>query len=193
MTPATNTRTKATDQVRTTSVAFAFHGAPLAMISGAPNSRSRQRAEHRRAFTLIELVLAIAIMAIASAIIWPRYGRSVANYRADAAARRVAQDLKLAATWARQRSQSKLIIFNATGYSISGMRALDGSGGLYAVDLTQEPYRATLRGVDFGGFTQASFDGYGTPVTAGVIRLQSGSVVRTVTMDAAGNTSITQN
>jgi len=169
----TNTNTRATEQ--NISVALAIGPSP------------------RSAFTLIELLMAITIMVIGTAIVWPRYGRAVASYRADSAARRVAQDLKLASTFARQRSQSRLVTFNATGYYITGLRPLDGVGIQYVVNLSQEPYRCTLRGVDFAGTTQVSFDGYGVPVTAGVVRLQSGSTLRTVIMDAAGNTTITPN
>ncbi len=135
----------------------------------------------------------MAILAVASSLVFSRYGRSIASYRVDSAARRVAQDLNTTKGWARARSQSKLITFTATGYSISGLRALDGTSMIYTVDLSKEPYRTTFRSIDFGGTTQCMFDGYGAPQTIGTVRLQSGEAVRTVSMDAAGNITIATN
>jgi prepilin-type N-terminal cleavage/methylation domain-containing protein len=151
------------------------------------------RARRSAGFTLIELVLATAILVVAAAMVWPRYGRAVASYRAESAARRIAQDLNAARAWARERSQSKLIIFGATGYSIAGMKAIDGASIAYSIDLTQEPYRSTLASVDFGGSRQCMFDGYGAPQTTGTVRVTCGGSARTISMDAAGNITIALN
>src|SRR2546423_11308670 len=88
----------------------------------------------RRAFSLIEMVLVLAILAMVSAIAVPRYAGSIARYRAETAARRVAADLALAAAHAADAGKPQLVVFVARSYQMPGMPHLDGkSYGDYTV------------------------------------------------------------
>jgi prepilin-type N-terminal cleavage/methylation domain-containing protein len=137
-------------------------------------------------FSLIELVLVLAIAGVLFAIAAPRYGQSVDRYRAEIAARRIAADLLLAKTRARTASHSQSISFNsATGtYTLPGESDADHPSETYSVNLTKAPYRASLAAVSFGGTAVLTFNGYGVPNFAGSITVRAGSSQRTVAVAA---------
>jgi prepilin-type N-terminal cleavage/methylation domain-containing protein len=141
-----------------------------------------------RAFSLIELTLVLVIMGIMAAIAAPRYARSLARYRTDMAARRIASDLQVAQNRARSSSTSQTITFDTTAstYTIVGMTAPDRPGQSYVVNLKDDPYLATIGTVNFGGGGTLTFNGYGDPDSAGTITLTSGDVTRQVLL--AGDT-----
>src|SRR5687767_1140695 len=78
------------------------------------------------ALTLVEMVLVVAITALISAIALPRYANSIARYRAESAARRVAADLALAQNSASTTGRPQSIVFVARGYQMPGLAHLDG-------------------------------------------------------------------
>ena len=139
----------------------------------------------RRGFTLLEVMLVMAIAAVIAAIAVPRYGVALARYRADAAARRVAADLAFAQSTARATSQSVTMTFDAAAetYTIVGLSDPDHLAAGYVVDLTQRPYTAVVSSVNFGGGAGVTFNGYGVPATGGDVVVASGKWTRTVHVD----------
>src|SRR3954469_1258777 len=105
----------------------------------------------RRAFTMVELVMAMAIMAILAAIAIPRYASAISSYRARAAAQRIVHDLAQVQSLARTTSSSQTIVFSTTGYQISNLRDLDTASTTYAVQLSAEPYKAAIASVNLTG------------------------------------------
>ena len=96
-----------------------------------------------RGFTLLELTLVLAIVSVFSGVVVLSYGRALAGYRADAAAERVATDIRLTQTKARGMSTSRAIIFS-TGTNSYGI--LDEPGATnpaqsYLVNLGADPLR----------------------------------------------------
>jgi prepilin-type N-terminal cleavage/methylation domain-containing protein len=81
----------------------------------------------RRGFTLVELVVVVLLIGIMAGIAGPRYGQSLASFRADCAARRIAADLRLAAYYAQRSSVAETVDFDAAthSYAFSGMRHVD--------------------------------------------------------------------
>lgn len=136
-------------------------------------------------FNLIELVLVIAIIATLAAVAMPRYADALVRYRVDAAARRIAADLTLARAEARTASASRTIAFDtaANRYQVLGVADLDNSGSVYTLELSDEPYHATLASADFAGNNQVTFDGYGVPSSGGSVVVQVGNVTKTVLLD----------
>ena len=63
----------------------------------------------RRGFTLLELVLVVAILGVVAAIAAPRYGNAIQNYRANAAAQRLRADLEYARARAKSTSSSRTV------------------------------------------------------------------------------------
>ena len=134
-------------------------------------------------FSVIEVVLVVAITALVSAIAVPRYASSLARYRADAAARRVAADLALAQNHASTAGRPQPVVFVARGYQMPGMPHLDGkSYGDYTVDLGADPYGVTRVAAEFGGDASVKFDLYGAPDSGGSVVIEVGDVRRVVTL-----------
>ena len=134
-------------------------------------------------FSVVEVVLVVAITALVSAIAVPRYASSLARYRADAAARRVAADLALAQNHASTAGRPQPVVFVARGYQMPGMPHLDGKGyGDYTVDLGADPYGVTRVAAEFGGDASVRFDLYGAPDSGGSVVIEVGDVRRVVTL-----------
>jgi prepilin-type N-terminal cleavage/methylation domain-containing protein len=147
-----------------------------------PAAPSRRRAS---AFSLVELLFVITIIAIVAAMAVPRYGRSVARYRAECAAKRVAADLTLARATAKAVSDSRVVTFNtvAGSYTLGSVRNLDHhTGRPYTVALSDPPYNAQLYYADFGGAPQAEFDMYGAAKWGGKVIVRVGEFENTVAL-----------
>lgn len=140
---------------------------------------------HARGFSLVELVLVVAIIASLAAIAVPRYARSIVRFRVESAARRIVADLDLARKSARRSSTSRTVAFTiaANTYRISGLGGLDDRSQDYAVLLSGEPYRAAIVSCDFGGDTEVVFDGYGVPDSGGTVTVRCGDIRKTVELD----------
>ena len=160
------------------------------MTEGKPRTCRRGR----QGFSLLELVMVVAIMAIVAAIAVPRYGQAAARYRIDVAARRIVQDLSLASRQARNAGAPRTVAFNAAGtqYTISGLAALDKAAQGYQVDLLAEPYCSRVDSANFGGDGTVVFNGYGQADSGGQVVLKSGSMTRTITLDAASGKASVQ-
>lgn len=153
-----------------------------------------RRRRHRRrgpgtpaAFSLLELVLVLLIIATFAAIAAPRYANAVARYRADAAAYRVAADLEYARACAKSASSSQAVVFDPDSdlYELTGQEDPDRAGAPYRVRLREEPYHADLTGADFGASGKTvTFDGFGVPDRSGQVDLQVGDDTRTVLVEA---------
>lgn len=148
---------------------------------------------HYRGFTLVDLIMTLAIIVIVAAIAAPRYFNSLSRYRADAAARRVAADIALTQRTAKSTSASKTIKFDSATeqYQILTLTKLDNSGDPYIVNLQDPPYQALLGLIDLGGDWQVTFDGFGIPDSGGFVDVQSGDVIyRIILNPETGATSI---
>jgi Tfp pilus assembly protein FimT len=149
----------------------------------------------RRAFSIIELTLIIAIIGIMASMALPRFSGSLMRGRADAAARRVSADIALAQNLARQASASRSIEFfiGSGTYRLPGVSDPDRPGTDYLVRLAQSPYEARLSEASFAGESVLTFDGYGVPDSAGTVVLQVGSEQRTLTVEAhSGRVTISE-
>src|SRR5215213_1839947 len=138
-----------------------------------------------RAFTLVELTMSMAIMAVLASIAIPRDASAISSYRARAAAQRIVNDLAQVQSLARTTSTSQSIVFSATGYVIPNLRDLDTASTTYTVRLGAEPYNATITAINLtAGSKQIIFDGFGVPDCVGSVTLQAGINSRTVVIDA---------
>jgi len=158
---------------------------------GIPNARFEIPAGG--GFSLLEVVLVTAIIAVCAAVAIPRYGSATGRYQADLAARRVAADLRQAQSRARMISAACTIAFtpSTNKYQIVNAPSFDGAGGTYTVDLTVPPYKARIVSANFNGATQVAFSGWGLPDTEGTVVIAVGSEERTITLNGqTGQVSI---
>jgi Tfp pilus assembly protein FimT len=138
------------------------------------------------------MAMVIAIMALTAGIAAPRYARSLALYRATAAANRLAADLSLARVSARTTSATRSVDFAApaVGYTLAGLTDTEHPAATYAVSLAGDQYQVTaltpaLAAVGTGSaVTSVGFDRFGAPDAGGTITVQVGDARRIVTVDA---------
>ena len=136
-------------------------------------------------YSLLEIILVLAIIVTLSAIAAPRYAASLARYRADLAARRIVADIVQAQLSAKAACASSSIVFSVSDnkYEIPNLTSLDGASGSYVVKLSMRPYEANLVTADFGGDNQLIFNGWGLPDSDGTVTLAVGSEQRTVSVN----------
>ncbi|MEM9881347.1 MAG: hypothetical protein AAF800_00325 [Planctomycetota bacterium] len=139
------------------------------------------------AFSLIELVLTTLIVGLLAAVAVPRYAQASANVRLDAAARRVATDLKHAADLARTRSGPVVIGFNQITDQVSIFYVDPGPTTVTAslTELGGPPYRVSIVSADFNGVGLLGFDGFGQPEFGGTVTLRAGGRELMLNVDAA--------
>src|SRR3954464_8982059 len=108
--------------------------APLPILR--PCRPRRRRAYRGNAFSIVELALVMALIAVMAGIALPRYGRAIASYRAATAAQRIVSDIVLAQSTARVTSSAVTIVYTpGAGYTIDGIRDLETGSSKYTVSL----------------------------------------------------------
>jgi prepilin-type N-terminal cleavage/methylation domain-containing protein len=157
---------------------------------------------HRRAYTLVELVVVMMVIGILSAVAAPRYFDTLAVSRVDAAAKRIAADLGLMRARAMMKGQvaTEEVRFYpaADRYELIDTPDRNHSGQVYTVELANTAYPADIVSVEFTNdegatsFMTVQFDMYGRPwcgnapmapmVTAQIL-VQSADQQRTVIID----------
>lgn len=136
------------------------------------------------AFTLIELVLVVAILGVVAAIAIPRFASATTRYRLDLAASRIEGDAVLAAEWARAAGRSHLMTIDPAGDGYTIHIGADGSGSKRAdVSLGAEPYGCDIQSVSVSsGGAKIVFDGFGRPVAGASVVLRIGDETRTIVL-----------
>lgn len=154
--------------------------------------RMDQAGRPRRAFTLVELVVVMAILGIVAAIASPRMGQAMARRRLDACEHRIIADMGLARSTARATSASVTMRFGvaSSSYKILGVVDPDTGSAAYTVDMTRSPYHATFQSADFGGDDTVVFDGYGVPDSAGFVVVAVAGEGRVLALGSGGEAAV---
>lgn len=132
---------------------------------------------HRPGFSLPELLIALAMIGILSAITGPRIGEALRRHALEGAAQQLALDMKRAQSEAVKRNRNvSLTRVGLTGYSVDG-----GPATVFADQVT---------------FTTASpatvtFASFGPPTTgSATMTLRRGTASKTVRVSATGRVSV---
>lgn len=146
----------------------------------------------RRGFTLLELIVVLAIMATVSSIAIIRYSGSLNTYRVTLAAEKIAADLQWARTRARTSSATRDVTFDVAShaYSVSNETLRPGIANAYDVRLSTDPYRVNIASANFGGSNVLTFDAYGGNSASGTVRITAGTAIRDVQITASGSVNI---
>ncbi len=137
------------------------------------------------AFTLIELMLVVVIVALLASVAINRTASAITNSRVRMAAERVSADLALARERAISAGVTHKVLFEKASYESGTLAAFESGQVGPPVDLSAEPYLLDQVEVDFDGGTAVTFDPYGTTSAGGVVKLTAGGVQRCVLLDSA--------
>lgn len=139
-----------------------------------------------RGFSLVELVIVVAILAAVSGIVIPRFTTSAAHYRVTLAADKLAADIAWAQSRARGSSAGRKVQFvSGSRYQVAGETMSAWNAGVYEVALKASPWDVTVLSPNFGGRGVIEFDGYGRPTAGGTVKLSAGGgATRTITVFA---------
>lgn len=138
----------------------------------------------RRAFSMVELLVVLAILGVFAGAASVRLTASAERARTDAAARRIVNAIEDAQSRARTESTKCKVRFIANPPTIEIKGPLTGHEGLDTIRLDHSPYRVRLKNTTLGGRDGIEFDRYGRPDTGGYVLVTSGRFDRTITIDA---------
>ncbi len=149
----------------------------------------RARATLIPAFSLVELVVVLAIISIGSGVAIFRFASTSARYRVDFAASRLRHDLHLLQARARAAGDARTLRINAAShaYELVGEPGLQRASTPFTVRLSEEPYGVRITGVQTtDGQGVLVFDGWGQPSQDLSVTIAAGSASRTVSIDRIG-------
>ncbi|HZW11469.1 MAG TPA: prepilin-type N-terminal cleavage/methylation domain-containing protein [Phycisphaerales bacterium] len=129
-----------------------------------------------RAFTLIELVVVLAVMAVAAAVAIPASVSTAGQYRANLASTRVGADMRRLQQDSWHNATTSSIVFSTAGDSYDLVN-LEGSGATTTVHLGRSPYRVDLVSAQFDGVARVDFRaGVSSAASGGTVRVKASGV-----------------
>lgn len=140
---------------------------------------------HRRGFTLVELVITIAIIATIAAVAVPRFAAADTRYRLSLASQRIMSDLSVTAASASAAGTTRPVFFDPVGdtYVMMGVESRGRAMNRW-VDLSRKPYDADLISATFTDATHLRMTGHGVAETDGVIIVAAGREAKRIRLTA---------
>lgn len=131
-------------------------------------------------FTLIEVTLVVAIIAVMAAMALPRMAAATDRRRADLIARKVAADLTWVQAAARARCTTATLTVDATGksYTMAGMTDASRVVSGLTVTFNDAPFSGKVTPAS----TVVSFNSSGIPSASVTLTCTSGSASRNVVL-----------
>lgn len=156
------------------------------------NTTRRKRPPRKSGLTLVDMVISVMIMGILAAVATPRFANAMTEYRIQAAAQRIAADIRYARQQAIAKSSDTSIQFMTLPnyYEISGVANPDRRNGNYIVNQSDIDSDISSLVANFDGTALLTFNHHGVPQTgspltnlsAGTITITMGNLQRTITV-----------
>jgi len=154
-------------------------------------SARRPASVGRCAFTLVELLIVVAVLVIAAAVVIPNIG-SAADAQAMSAARVLAADIEMARSLALRSMRPHTVLFSDDLQSYKVVADYDG-GSFAAAEAVPHPVtegkrmettlaerlgmdRVTVESVSFGGERFVTFNELGEPSASGTVIVAAGDL-----------------
>lgn len=137
----------------------------------------------RRGFTIVELMMTLAIIATLSAIAAPKMMGAESRWRVRGAAQRIAADMERARSIAFASSSTVTLTFSRDRYALSCSDAEVDAAEAMSVQLFRKPYHVRIVKVDLSK-SLVRFDGAGTASAGGSVYVSDGFHVCEVRLDA---------
>ena len=164
------------------------------MLNANPSYGRRNTARAARAFTLVEVLVVVAIIGIAGAVVVPQMLRS-GTMQLQAGSRIIIADMLYAQNEAIARQSPRRMVFDTdnNNYKLTDTAGTaitvswkNGAAGNYVVDFKNDSRfsRVSISDVNFGGSKTVEFDVLGAPSSGGTIDVSSGSLKYRITVAA---------
>jgi len=155
--------------------------------------KQRPIMKHNKAFSLTELLIVLAVIAILASVATLRFGYALDNAQITSAADRLIADLQLVRDQAIRNQQSYTLTIDTAScsYQAPGVRSLANRPDIIA-NLALQPYRVSAIAGSAGDDLAVTFDHRGQVDQPGVIILQSGSRRATIVINQDGSIERTQ-
>ncbi len=159
------------------------------MLGNVPkNNFSRGFQKGRCAFTLVEIIVTLVILAIVAAMTVP-YVTGAASIQASSAARLIMSDLEYAQSQAITTQSPVSVTFSVSGNSYT----VSNASGTLIHPISKQAYvvdfdtlggfgNVSVSAADFGGALNVTFDALGAPDNNGTVTVIAGSHTYTVTV-----------
>ncbi|GEM_PF-1443812 len=144
----------------------------------------------RRAYSTLEVVVTLSIIAVTTAIAAPRFAASMQRTKIERAAALIAADIARARENARAYGMDQTIAFSGSRYALTTRTATRTS--TQTVDLFREPFENAVNLVRTGSFSSVTFNAYGSPSNSLVVGLRSGTLLRVLTLQQTGDIAISE-
>ena len=147
-----------------------------------------KKIDNRSGFSLIELTVTMMLVGITAAVVVPKISGAVTTTRLNATAMQMVADFETARRYAISTSTSQEIqVVTANNeYILKDMPDMNHPNvASYTVDLNELQGTVSILSVDFNSTDSMTFDMYGKPNHGGTVVIQSGTQIRTITIDAS--------
>ncbi len=146
------------------------------------------RERSRTAFTLIEMIVVLVVLAVAASIIIP-YATGTTSFQASAAARLIMSDLEYAQSQAITTQSPVSVGFSVSGnsYTVSNasgtlIHPISKQAYIVDFDTTGGFGNVSVSSASFGGASVVTFDALGAPDNGGTVTVVAGPHTYTVTV-----------